>query len=248
MLRIKSPFLFSTITQGFGENQVNYRTIDDTVGHPGIDFLMPWGTPIPNGVAGCFVSAILSKDNPNLDAFRAVNTIIDDEDNSYEIQYGHCSDITCKVGDTPKVGDVVANVGNTGTVYHNDVLVTAAQKYAGSHEGQHLHFQVRLLKKVNRSLMGKGNYLNDGSGLLVVDDFVYQIVNYDNGYHGCIDPMPFLYEKEPATHTEDQPVVVVGLKDSESIAVLAAQKVAAGNTAQANVLFALANFLKAFGY
>lgn len=53
-----------------------------------------------------------------------------------------------------------------------------------------------------------------------------------NGYGGCIDPQPYF---------ETQ------LSASEQIAILAAKMAADGDTVHANILFALAKFLKAFG-
>lgn len=57
-------------------------------------------------------------------------------------------------------------------------------------------------------------------------------LNKDNGFDGCIDAEPFLGNT---------------LSAADQIAVLAAKLQAQGNTANANVLFALAKFLKAFG-
>lgn len=55
---------------------------------------------------------------------------------------------------------------------------------------------------------------------------------HDNGFGGCVDPKPFF---------------AISLSASDQVAVVAAQKMGQGNIYQANVLFALAKFLKSFG-
>ncbi len=59
-----------------------------------------------------------------------------------------------------------------------------------------------------------------------------EFLNPSNGYGSCIDPQPFFEEITLA---------------SDQIAVLATKLMSQGNTANANVLFALVKFLKAFG-
>lgn len=194
-MRLVSPFPLETLGQKFGANAVSYATVSETIGHPGDDFTQAWGTPIPNVIEGAVVSSVLSKDNPDLMAFRAINTLYEDSSGCYEIQYGHCSDIFVKVGDVLKLGQIVANIGNTGTVFGGSPLkeITLLEKQSGSHAGSHLHFQVRLLKKIpTTSVTGANKCLNDGHGLLSINGFSYDIVNYDNGFHGCVDPQWFI--------------------------------------------------------
>lgn len=182
--------------QGFGENANGSYHAAGMDGHPAIDYggSGDWGKAIPNAIEGAVVSALLSKDNPNLEAYRAVNTIFDDGENGcYEIQYGHVLGMNVKVGDTLKVGQGLAALGNTGEVYGGNPLrlITDEEKKAGSHAGAHVHFQVRLIKKVPINDASYAHYLNDGSGRLVLKGFSYAIPNFDNGYNGCVDPTQF---------------------------------------------------------
>lgn len=195
-MKLTPPFALSTIGQGFGKNAVNYESVDGTIGHPGIDFTQAWGTPIPCAIDGAVVSCLLDKDNVNLMAFRAVNTIYEDATGCYEIQYGHVSAMApIKVGQVLKAGDIVGNIGNTGAVFAGTppVEVTATQKNAGSHAGSHLHFQVRVIQKVPASQpnVAGAHYLNDGVGQLLLNGYKYLIPNFNNGYDGCVDPTPF---------------------------------------------------------
>ena len=76
------------------------------------------------------------------------------------------------------------------------------------------------------------------------------ILQPSNGFGGCVDPTPYFNGKYAADITNPPAPIpsMPPLSTSDQIAVLAAQKLAAGQTAQANTLFALAKFLKAFGY
>lgn len=211
-MKLTPPFALSTIDNPFGNIGISaavlayYQKTLKIDGHPGDDFDIPWGTPIPNAIEGAVVSALLSKDNPNLMVFRAVNTIYDPQlpdGTCYEIQYGHVSTINVKVGQVLKLGDIVANVGNTGDVFRckdgKCVEITADQKNAGSHLGSHLHFQVRVLKKMpatSANIAGV-DYVNDGVGQLVLNGYKYEVPNYMNGYNGCIDPKQFFSDPAP---------------------------------------------------
>lgn len=205
-LQIKPPFPISSIDNGFGGATgalLKYYQGLGLLGHPGIDFGIDYGMPIPNAVDGAVVSAIISKDNPNLSAFRAVNTIIDFDDVSYEIQYGHCSNIFANIGQKYIGGSVIADVGNTGDVFSNGVEVTNEEKQAGSKAGSHCHLQVRVLKRVPANDSSYEHYLNDGHGRLVMNGFAYAVPDFDNGYNGCVDPRQFFVDDLKPTQNDD---------------------------------------------
>lgn len=185
------PFPLSTVTQRFGGNDNGLYAADGLKGHPGWDFVMPWGTPIPNCVDGAWVYSLMNAGNPDLMKYRAVCTMWDvpNSDYSYEIIYGHVSTIVAQVGQVLKPGQIIANVGNTGPVFVGGVEVTAAEKEGGSHAGAHLHYQVRLCKRVARTTPGM-QYVYDGNGILYRNGCYYEIVNYGNGENGCVDPGP----------------------------------------------------------
>ena len=133
----------------------------------------------------------MNKDNPDPMRYRAVFTLIETKTGVYEVSYGHCNQILAEVGKTYKAGDILYTAGNFGTVYAGGGLVTKEQKLAGSHAGTHLHCpQVRPVKKVlNRD--SKKTYLYDGHGLLKKDGFYFEVIDYENGYNGCINPAQF---------------------------------------------------------
>ena len=195
-MRLTPPFPLSTISQKFGRNDVAVYAREGLVGHTGIDYQVPWGTPIPSAVDS-YCYSTMSKDNPNLMAYRAVFTLVDEGEFTYEISYGHCSDMFAKPFTDIKTQEVLANVGNTGSVFANGVEVTQAEKIAGSHEGAHLHFQVRKLRKVpaTRQLDPLKHYVNDGFGILTLNGYHYEVPEWDNGYNGCVDPEQFFNTK-----------------------------------------------------
>lgn len=233
-MKLIPPFPLNTISQGFGGTAVNYNSLTGTIGHPGIDFAIPWGTPIPFATdAYCY--SVMSKDNPNLMAYRAVFTIVDEADVSYEISYGHCSEIVAKPATWVKQGDIAADVGNTGDVFVGGVEVTAVQKLAGSHAGAHLHFQVRVLKKVVAGLPldASKHYVNDGFGILTTNGYHYEVPNWNNGYNGCVDPAPFFATETAPTNDYDKLVAI-------------ANGMWATKPAQARMVLAIATLVKAF--
>ena len=191
-LTIWKPFDASLITQPFAGNANPLYHGQGLKGHTGIDYAGEYGTPIPATVENAYVYSLLNKDNPNLGKYRGVCTIWDDKesDTSYEVIYGHCSKIIAKVGTYTNPGDIVALVGNTGDVYANGNAVTIEERNAGSHAGSHLHFQVRALVRVKTTSTDK-QYLYDGNGLLNRNGSYYEVVDYTNGYNGCVDPSTF---------------------------------------------------------
>lgn len=175
-------------TQGFAKNYNTYYAESGKLGHSGIDYWQPHGTEILCGIDG-YVFAIANKDNKDLMRFRAVYTLVEADGVSYEIAYGHLGDIFVKEGDYVKIGDRLGTQSNTGNVATNGVKVTREMKALGSGAGSHLHFQVRLLKKVDKKEKGK-NYL-----MGLVNGNLYEIPLYKNGFNGCIDPAPFMQNK-----------------------------------------------------
>lgn len=190
-MKLVPPFPLSTISQGFGANAVSAYSNMGLKGHPGIDYGVPWGTPIKcAGDALCY--STMNKGNLNLGAFRCVYTIVDDVDCSYEVSYGHCDAMHPIPPENVSTGQILASVGNTGDVYSNGSIVTNEDKRNGSKNGAHLHFQVRKLLKVPvNSFDATKHHLNDGHGLLSLNGFNYQVPEWDNGYNGCVDPAQF---------------------------------------------------------
>jgi len=177
-------------SQGFGGNAEAYAPLK---GHSGEDYVVGFKKPIPATVTG-YVYSVLNQYNPNPQKYRCVYQIFDDEDFSYEIAYGHLSEIHVAEGAVVQSGSVIGLEGNYGFCMVGGKEVPAEEKASG--KGSHLHFQVRKCKRVKKRSAGK-TYLRNSEGLLRLDGMYYEVVNYDNGYNGCIDPSYFYVKVSP---------------------------------------------------
>lgn len=191
-MKLTPPFPLNTITQGFGKNATPLYGAQGLSGHTGIDFVPPqaYGQPIKSSAdAWCY--SHINKDNADLARYRAVYTIVDDPDFSYEISYGHCNDMLVTPPNHVREGEQLATLGNTGDVFVGGRAIT--DRSTG--DGAHLHFQVRKLLKIpKKDASYKIHLLIDGNGVLEKDDCYYQVVDIDNGFNGCVDPMQFFQE------------------------------------------------------
>jgi murein DD-endopeptidase MepM/ murein hydrolase activator NlpD len=93
--------------------------------HRGVDIAMPQGTPIMAGQDGTATFAGYSGDYGNV--------VIIEDDKGLVSKYAHCDTIGVSVGQTVKIGDVIATVGSTG-----------------NSTGPHLHLEI----------LKNGQYLN----------------------------------------------------------------------------------------
>lgn len=184
------PFSDSLVTQGFSENLVDAYKKLKLAGHPAIDYGESYGADGFNAANRAYCFSIRNKDNPDPSLYRAVYTIVENEYGVFEIVYGHCAAIFAQVGRTYDAGDILYTVGNTGKVYSGGKEVTANERRQGSKKGAHCHFQVRRLEKIKIKTGRK--LLEDGSGVFKKDGYYYEIVDYDNGHNGCIDPRPLM--------------------------------------------------------
>jgi len=194
-LQLWLPAPLSTITQGFSENANISYARDGLVGHTAIDWGIPFGEPIYNCTENAYCYSVMNRGNPDLMKYRAVYTLVN-ADNGVsewaEASYGHFNDVYAEVGKTYQPGEVLGTSGNTGTVFSRGREVTAAQKNAGSTAGTHLHgAQIRPVQRVKKITRRK-EYLYDGFGILKKDGYYFEVINYDNGTNGCINPAPFL--------------------------------------------------------
>ena len=169
-----------SVTQWFGENEELYQraVIINGVplqGHNGHDYVAPWGTPqlaVEDGVI-CDVKE-------DAGGFGMHVRILAPE-TMHEWTYGHLSKIRCQLGQKVKVGDIIGNMGNTGFV----VSTTYANKFWGKSPetmfpGTHVHFGLRQMR-LNPNGWKYAGYKNR-----------VEVLNYDNGYFGAIDPTPYL--------------------------------------------------------
>lgn len=173
------------LTQGFAENaNASYRQAG-LKGHTGEDYVIGFKQAINAVVDGEVYSTYPAR---SYSKYSAVFQIVDLDDYSYEISYGHLDTITVKKGQLVKKGEAVGTEGNRGLSYSNGVLVNDTQKKTG--QGSHLHFQVRKCVKVDKREKGK-KYLRSSRGYLRSDKQYYEVVEYSNGYNGCVDPNMF---------------------------------------------------------
>lgn len=174
-------------TQRFGENATDTYKKQGLISHTGEDYSNGWKSPIKASITGEVYSTI-NIDNADPLKYRAIFQIIDTPEFSYEVSYGHIHDCFVKKGDVVKVGQVIATEGNWGDVYFNGKAPTLAQREKGA--GSHLHFQVRKCKRVKRR-SGTKVYLRHSNGFLKRNGYYYEVVDYDNGVNGCVDPALF---------------------------------------------------------
>lgn len=225
-----------TIGQKFGANAVALYNGQGLKGHTGVDYGFNYGEPVRSSTDS-YCYSIVNKDNPDPSKYRAVFTLVEEGDIAYEISYGHCSEIYVRPNEYLKQGDIIAAAGNTGDVYQLGVPISKEDRLAGSRAGSHLHFQVRLCKKV-RNLSEHNHYLYDGFGLFVRDGYFYEIVDYNEGYNGCIDPEPFFKDTKLAPQTP------TSQKASESITTFASTLTGW----KKDILATLAKWLQSLGY
>jgi murein DD-endopeptidase MepM/ murein hydrolase activator NlpD len=156
------------ITQRFGENANDWYKNHGLLGHPGIDFDGVDFTPIYASHNG--EVEVVNKTSKDPMKYKAVVQYFENEGVRYEITYGHLSKIYVTRKQYVLEGEPIGLMGNTGeAVFSGGKQVTKKEKENGSQKGAHLHYQLRPVDKHNNPLYP------------------------DNGYRGCIDPMPRLY-------------------------------------------------------
>jgi murein DD-endopeptidase MepM/ murein hydrolase activator NlpD len=170
-------------------------------GHPALDIHSgnPPGTPVVAAIPG-LVYKVFNKDNADTTKYRCVFQIYESPDGDvYEVSYGHLNDIYVEEGDYLVPDQALGTEGNTGDVFTNGHAVSPQERAQG--KGTHCHFQWRKVIKVSSTSAGK-QYLDNitisgqRQESLFRDEAgnYYEVVNYDNGYHGCVDPFPFIYQ------------------------------------------------------
>lgn len=155
------------VTQGFGENPALYMAAIGMKSHNGIDIVAPWGTPLYAVEAGtvCEVKTDPSGYGMHLRFLSESN----------EWTYGHLSAIFVKVGDVIKVGQKIANMGNTGFVVSDVNALGFWTKGSNKYSGTHLHLTARKYK-----LNKKGwSYYPNTPKITILD--------YNNGWNGAYD-------------------------------------------------------------
>lgn len=205
-MNVYLPYPKSKISQRFGYNANPLYAAEKLKGHTSYDWDVPYGTPILNCIANAYCYSVLNKDSKDPDLYKAAYFLVEDA-GIYEVSYGHMSTVLAEVGKTYQVGEPIGLVGNTGPVYSGDHFVTKAEKLAGSHAGSHLHGpQIRPVKK-SRHTYKYEMYLYDNTGRYTdKDGNFYQVLDYYNGYNGCVSLAPFSTETVVPAYIPAPPV------------------------------------------
>ena len=165
-----------SITQFFGENPTLYARMN-MKGHNGVDLVAEHGTLMLAVEKGKIVEV---KNDPN-GYGKHVRFITSRSYNGLNLEwtYGHCDDILVEVGMPVEEGEPIAVMGNTGFVVSGS---TPFWKF-NPHAGTHLHLGCRLVEK---SAYG---WAYPGSSVKI------RVPEYENGYKGAIDPLPYFNVK-----------------------------------------------------
>lgn len=182
------PFPASQISQKFGLNANSFYSENGLKGHTSEDYDCTFNAPILACADG-LVYSVMNRNNPDLDKYRAVFQLVEHGDFVYEVSYGHLNNIDATVGRVYYAGEKLGTAGNTGPVYAQGRRVTLAEKLGGSTAGTHLHGpQVR---KCRFTPIPDGQMLFDGNGLLMHKGKYVQVIDYANGFNGCVNPEQF---------------------------------------------------------
>jgi len=175
-----------TIGQGFAQNANEFYRSNGLRGHTGVDESCGYGSPIHSYVSG-EVIAVYTPENPAGDGFTAVYILCKTPLETFEFSVGHCSKIHVKVGDVVKEGDHIADEGNKGVVYSGGQRITRSMQANGDKRGSHRHVQKRVLRASKEMKRYKAYLRNAGGVYSDKDGNYYELVDYTNGYHGCVD-------------------------------------------------------------
>lgn len=193
-LQVYLPYEKSLISQRFGANANYSYAADGLKGHTSYDWDPKYGTQVSNCVIDGYCYSVLNRDNPDPSKYRAVYLLVETQNGLYEVSYGHFSGIFAKEGKTYQPGDILGLVGNTGTVFSGDHEVSKTERLNGSRAGAHLHGpQIRPVKRVVKKAVGK-KYLANSKGTYKKDGFFFEVINYYNGFNGCISLAQFSTE------------------------------------------------------
>ncbi len=199
MNKVLFPVKNGTITQKYGENPELYKSRFGIAFHNGIDIVSFHGDEllacrdfIPYKIFGSNIGSV----NKGF-GFHAL-TEPDDKGICEEWVYWHTmSNLKVKLGIKSFQGDVVGYEGASGAVFSGGVEVPDNLKGVYPFPGTHLHWGKRLVLKTKNPI---SDVLSDINGSPYIDSygFYYQVLNFDNGVKGFIDPMKdeIIYYKE----------------------------------------------------
>ena len=191
-IQLWMPLKNAILTQGYYENANSWYKEHDMLGHGAYDYVTHYDDKVLFAEDG-FVYKIINKD-ADISKFRAVFQLVELEDNYVlEICYGHANSIL--VGNAYyNHGIPCITEGNSGGVFSDGKAVSVEAREKGSQAGTHLHIQGRLCRKTKESIAVLSpdrlpQYLSSQDDATKPyqdkDGFIYNVVDYYNGYHGC---------------------------------------------------------------
>jgi len=179
------------IYQKFGMNKALYLKAINSAGHNGIDIVGKQGTPLLASEG----EIVEVKNTPEgYGKHIRILTSPDSNGDFYELVYGHCDTISVKIEDKVSTGQVIGGMGNTGFIISGN---TPYWGTAPAGKGVHLHFGV-----AECSTKPTNWQVQYSSGRKVYRK------NYDNGFHGYLNPMYHL------DLPEDYATYVLGILES----------------------------------
>jgi len=162
------------VTQYFGQNPSLYAHMG-MIGHNGVDYVQPHGSPMYAVEDGYIVEV-----NNHPEGFGRHVRFISRKTNKNgfynEWTYGHCHKIHVAQNALVRAGDHIADMGNTGFVVSGNTPFWNTNPYAGTH----LHLGLREVERDSNGWSYPGSKIK------------ISVRNYQNGYRGAIDPIPFL--------------------------------------------------------
>lgn len=196
-----------SLQQGFGENATSFYADDGLMGHPGRDKACGYGTPVLSPVSGV-VSGTYTVAQPASDGYVAVFIVVETALEIFEFSIGHLSEVSVRLGQVIKKGDMLGKEGNKGVVYAGNTLITLAMQKAGDKRGAHRHYQKRVVKKVKKR--GTARYLTNSKGPYKTSDNQYlEWVLPGNGFNSCVDFSKSLFTKQLVQGMTDYQVVLL---------------------------------------
>jgi len=184
------PILDGVISQNYGENPEFYKKRFGLASHNGTDIYSFHGDKLYL-CRKMFIYKTYDLNSGSVSKGFGLCGLTELEENDicYEYVYWHTmSNLQVKKGSWYEQGEICAYEGGSGIVYSGQVEVPDSQKGIPPYPGTHLHWGKR---KVQRTKKGTGYFLHSIDGTLFVDSegYSYEIIDYQNGNLGFIDPM-----------------------------------------------------------
>lgn len=157
-------------------NGVSYYKQFGLDGHNGLDIVAPFRTPI------LATKGVVCEAKTTPDGFGEhvrILTIPEPNGDYLELTYGHLDEVFVKIGDKVEDGQLIGYMGNTGSVVSSTYITNWG--LAPARGGVHLHLGVRACSTEKTKWV---TTYSDGKKAFIKD--------YENGYKGAIDPLPFI--------------------------------------------------------